>query len=104
MKRFLFFISLLLLTSNAYSGNFNFLNCDTAQIPVSFRQSINKEVSFWDKDVVNVINDELKKYKRGKPDTAFVYIEEGFSTVIDCYIIIKHDSQSIAYYLNFMTY
>ena len=52
---------------------------------------------------MNVINNELKKIKRSKYDTAFVYIEEGFSTVIDCYIIIKHESHSIAYYLNFMT-
>ena len=103
MKSFFVFTIFSLLYSSAFPYSLGYSRIDTLVTPLSFSQSIDKETSFWDIDIVNFINAELKTYDRTKFDTVFVFIEEGYSPIIECYIVSKNKSKISVRYIYFMT-
>jgi hypothetical protein len=65
-----------------------------------FKLSNNEGKSFYGKEIVSLVNSQLKQYTRVKGDTAFVEINDfSENTFFDAFITVKRRSQSVYYYI-----
>lgn len=80
------------------------LNIHVSAQPRFFSLSKNKKQSFYNKDMIDIVNSKLRLYTRGKEDSAFVQIEDAETSFIDAFIIIKRQKDTHLFYLFFYSH